>query len=217
MFQSRRRETAARPSQGTRATMDGSGLGKAATGQGESYVRRHPKAPSAGSTTGTGSSRGLFGRAFATRGGSSYADGSGAPALRRLLLLAAVASASLLLSAAPAFASSFTVTLGGTGTGTLVSGQPGPFECSNTPGHEKTGPANCSSTAENFELSAVADAGSAFLKWEGTASTCRAMQGALRIRASLPSRSEGGRRSPQQSSNRRPRLRSKPRPWERVQ
>ncbi|HEX3735058.1 MAG TPA: hypothetical protein VHU86_07860 [Solirubrobacterales bacterium] len=71
-------------------------------------MRRHAKASSAGSTSGTGSSRVRFGRAFATRGGSGDADGSSAPSHRghRLLLLACVALASVLvlgLSAAPAF------------------------------------------------------------------------------------------------------------------
>lgn len=43
-------------------------------------MRRHAKAPSAGSTSGTGSSRGLFGRVLATRGASVDVNGSGAPA-----------------------------------------------------------------------------------------------------------------------------------------
>ena len=47
------------------------------------FVRRHAKAPSAGSTQATGNSRGLFRRALATRGASSDAKGSGAPSPRR--------------------------------------------------------------------------------------------------------------------------------------
>jgi phosphodiesterase/alkaline phosphatase D-like protein len=42
-------------------------------------VRRHAKATSAGSTSGSGGSRALFDRVFATRGASNEAKGSGAP------------------------------------------------------------------------------------------------------------------------------------------
>jgi hypothetical protein len=68
-------------------------------------VRRHAKASSAGSTHGIGSSRGLFGRAFVTRGASSDAEGSGAPSHRSrgiagLLGLALIASGALFGGAA---------------------------------------------------------------------------------------------------------------------
>jgi hypothetical protein len=69
-------------------------------------LRRHAKAPSAGSSEGTGSSRGLFRRAFPIRGGSSDSKRSGAPSFRRAkafcltLVLGALAFA---LTAGPAF------------------------------------------------------------------------------------------------------------------
>jgi hypothetical protein len=73
-------------------------------------VRRHAKASSAGSTHGIGSSRGLFGRAFATRGASSDTGGSGAPSsgapshrsrgIAGLLGLALIASGALFGGAA---------------------------------------------------------------------------------------------------------------------
>ena len=57
-------------------------------------MRSHAKASSAGSTEGSGNVRGLFRRAFAIRGASSEAGGSGARSSR--LLLPAVVSAVLL-------------------------------------------------------------------------------------------------------------------------
>jgi DNA-binding beta-propeller fold protein YncE len=60
------------------------------------------KASFVGSTQGIGNSRGLFGRAFATRGVLRGVDGGGAPALWLLLMLALAAA--LLLFAAPASA-----------------------------------------------------------------------------------------------------------------
>lgn len=70
-------------------------------------MRRHAKAPSAGSTSGTGSSRRPFGHAFATRGASGDDAGSGAPSHRlsapvvALLLLGLLAA----VTATPALAS----------------------------------------------------------------------------------------------------------------
>jgi hypothetical protein len=66
-------------------------------------VRRHAKAPSAGSTEGSGNSRGLLRRAFAARGASIDVRGSGAPSQRRLPLAVLCA---LALFASLAFASS---------------------------------------------------------------------------------------------------------------
>ena len=60
-------------------------------------MRRHAKASSAAATNGTGESRGLFGRAPATRGASSDTDGSGAPTQRRFNLAAPLAVAILIL------------------------------------------------------------------------------------------------------------------------
>ncbi len=84
-------------------------------------MRRHAKAPSAGSTSGTGSSRRLFGRAFATRGGSSGADGSGAPTgparSRVVLLLAALAITALLVASAGAAPKFVRATFGSNGSG----------------------------------------------------------------------------------------------------
>jgi hypothetical protein len=70
-------------------------------------VRRHAKAPSAGSTQATGSSRGLFRRAFATRGASLGFTGTGAPSsrpLRATLAVLALAIAAFAVTAAPASA-----------------------------------------------------------------------------------------------------------------
>lgn len=70
-------------------------------------MKRHAKAPSAGSTSGIGSSRGLFGRAFAVRDASGDLDGSGALAPRLLpaLIVTAVLSAMLTVGVATAAAS----------------------------------------------------------------------------------------------------------------
>jgi hypothetical protein len=57
------------------------------------------KAPSAGSTQATGDSRGLFRRAFATRGASRGSKGSGAPSSRRLHAVLAVLALSIAASA----------------------------------------------------------------------------------------------------------------------
>jgi hypothetical protein len=54
-------------------------------------VKRHAKAPSAGSIDGSGKRRGLFGRAFASRAASSDANGSGAHPHRRALIVLTVA------------------------------------------------------------------------------------------------------------------------------
>ncbi len=65
------------------------------------------KAPSAGSTQASGESRGLFRRAFATRGARNGSKGSGAPSPRRLratLAVLALAIAAFAITAAPASA-----------------------------------------------------------------------------------------------------------------
>jgi hypothetical protein len=70
-------------------------------------VTHHAKATSAGSTEGSGSSRGLFRRAFATRGASGDAKGSGARSngrLRATLAVLVLAIAAFALTAAPALA-----------------------------------------------------------------------------------------------------------------
>jgi len=59
-------------------------------------VRRHAMAPSAGSTSGIGNSRSLFGRAFATRGASSGGDGSGARSQRASIFALAFLAAAIL-------------------------------------------------------------------------------------------------------------------------
>jgi hypothetical protein len=66
-------------------------------------VRRHAKAPSAGSTSGIGSSRGLFGRSLATRGASTGIEGSGAPSSGRIRasVLALTLGALCVLALAP--------------------------------------------------------------------------------------------------------------------
>ena len=72
-------------------------------------MKRHAKAPSAGSIDGSGSSRGLFRRALATRGASVGFEGSGAPSSRRLrnslallgLAITALAATAASASAAP--------------------------------------------------------------------------------------------------------------------
>ncbi len=61
-------------------------------------MRRHAKAPSAGSTSGTGSSRVLIGRALATRGASGDTGGSGASSGR--LLIGVFSALALLLALA---------------------------------------------------------------------------------------------------------------------
>lgn len=69
---------------------------------------RNAKAPSAGSTSATGISRGFLRRAFAARGASSETDGSGAPSAsrgpKRLLAAAAVLALTLTLGVALAAA-----------------------------------------------------------------------------------------------------------------
>ena len=73
-------------------------------------MRRDAKASTAGSTSGIGSSRRLFGRAAAIRGVSSDYKGSGAPSLRLgLAPLLALAAALALL--APSLASAATPTV----------------------------------------------------------------------------------------------------------
>ena len=70
-------------------------------------MRRHAKASSAGSTDGTGNSRGLFRRAVATRGAFSEVEGSGASSSRRApiaLLVALAMIAALAFGATPASA-----------------------------------------------------------------------------------------------------------------
>ncbi len=72
-------------------------------------MKRHAKAPSAGSIEGAGNDRGLFRRAFATRAASISAKGSGAPASRRArstlaLAITAFALLTSLALAAPALA-----------------------------------------------------------------------------------------------------------------
>jgi DNA-binding beta-propeller fold protein YncE len=62
-------------------------------------LRRHAKASSAGSTEGSGNSRGLFRRAVVTRGASSEANGSGARSLRLLSLMALMIGLLVALSA----------------------------------------------------------------------------------------------------------------------
>ena len=70
-------------------------------------MTHHAKAPSAGSTQATGSSRGLFRRALVTRGALGRSKGSGAPSSRRAratLAVLALAIAAFALTAAPALA-----------------------------------------------------------------------------------------------------------------
>ena len=76
-------------------------------------MTHHAKAPSAGSTQAPGSSRGLFRRALATRGGSNDSKGSNAPSSRRrsIALIAGLAGvASLACATAPALAAPPTTT-----------------------------------------------------------------------------------------------------------
>jgi hypothetical protein len=80
-----------------------------ATEQGAQLVTHHAKASSAGSTEGSGTSRGLLPRAFAIRGSSSDSKGSGAHSNGRtpIALIAALAAiAALAFTAAPASADS---------------------------------------------------------------------------------------------------------------
>jgi hypothetical protein len=70
-------------------------------------LKHQAKAPSAGSTQGTGNSRALLRRAFVTRAASGGSSGSGARAGRRirgLVVTLALALCALALTAAPAFA-----------------------------------------------------------------------------------------------------------------
>ncbi len=71
-------------------------------------MTHHAKASSAGSTEGSGSSRGLFRRAFATRGASCEVKGSGARSgrLRATLAVLALVIAAFAVTAAPASAAS---------------------------------------------------------------------------------------------------------------
>ena len=60
-------------------------------------MRSHAKASSAGSTEGSGNARGLFRRAFAIRGASGKAGGSGARSIgRRAAAMVAIAAAAFL-------------------------------------------------------------------------------------------------------------------------
>ncbi len=81
-------------------------------------MRRHAKAPSAGSTLGQGSSLGSVRRALATRGASHDADGSGAPSHRSVFKSSIGLVALLLLALAPAAqgATGVTNVFGSTGT-----------------------------------------------------------------------------------------------------
>jgi hypothetical protein len=68
-------------------------------------VKHHAKASSAGSIEGSGNSRGFFRRAFATRGASDDANGSGARSRGWTVgLLAALTATIFALTSAPAFA-----------------------------------------------------------------------------------------------------------------
>ncbi len=138
------------------------------TDQGESYVRRHAKAPSAGSTLrqATGLRRFVRG-ALATRDASGNAKGIGAPSHGlRLSILGLALAAFFLVPAAQASAETI-VTLAGTGTGSVTSSPEG-IECSNV-GGGSSGP-SCSypfSYAEPFsaELTATPGPGSLFAGW----------------------------------------------------
>jgi hypothetical protein len=88
-------------------------------------VKRHAKASTAGSNSGTGSSRGALRRAFAIRGASSDADGTGAPSATRIVL--AMCAAVLLAGALAAPAQAATrakvgqiPAVGGAGAGALL-------------------------------------------------------------------------------------------------
>jgi hypothetical protein len=73
-------------------------------------VRRHAKAPSAGSTSGSGSRRHIFGHAFANRGAFAGIDGSGA--FSGHLFLALLGAIALFLVVGVNSASALTYTLG---------------------------------------------------------------------------------------------------------
>jgi len=85
-------------------------------------------APSAGSTSGTGTSRGLFARSLATRGASFGSDGIGAPSSRILIVaLFAVSALFLLLASAPAADAAPKKIAGIIGEETDAPGDPGEF------------------------------------------------------------------------------------------
>lgn len=85
-------------------------------------MRRHATAPSAESTSGNGGSRVRFGRAFATRGASDDAKGSGAPSHRYPFAAALVLFALLALLVAPAADAGKVPGFGVLGTGATGTG-----------------------------------------------------------------------------------------------
>jgi hypothetical protein len=107
-----------------------------------------------GSNLGTGSSRARFGIAFATRGVSGSVDGRGAPSRLRIVLILALSGLALLILPVAQASALITVNFAGPGTGTVILSTGGNkvAECSNTPGKEKLGPANCTG---NFTVGAV--------------------------------------------------------------
>jgi hypothetical protein len=113
------------------------GTGMSSTERNAVTVRSHAKAPSAGSTTGTGSSRGLIGSAFATRGASSESDGSGASSSRfriRFSILALSGALLALFAILPVAASAETLELrfSGSGGGTVRIEPFNAMECTST-------------------------------------------------------------------------------------
>jgi NHL repeat len=88
-------------------------------------VKHQAKASSAGSTEGSGNSRGLLRRVFVTRAASLRAEGSGAPSSRLVFapLLAALALLALALSASAALAAQTHVFTGSFGTEGSGAGQ----------------------------------------------------------------------------------------------
>lgn len=138
-------------------------------------MRRHPKAPSGVSISGAGTSRAPFGISSATRGVSGDADGRGAPFYRKGMLALLVGIAALLVLPVASASATLTVNLTGPGTGTVVamSGANILFECSNTPGKEKLGPANCSTSETTVNVRAFPDKPFILGPWSGSeAGTC---------------------------------------------
>jgi len=113
---------------------------------------------------------------------ASSAGSSSAKTVQRFVLLAIATAALLAISSAGAAADTLTVTLSGSETGTVKSSPPG-IECSNTPGHEKLSPADCTHEFTfliSVSLEAIPDSPGVFGHWTGNtfdlppeyASTC---------------------------------------------
>jgi hypothetical protein len=98
-------------------------------------------------------------------------SGKRAPSTSRRLVLTALCAAAFIAIPASQASAEIVIDLAGAGTGTVTS-NPADIDCSNTPGVEREGAAECSGTflelaVPNVSLTATPDAGSVFAGWMG--------------------------------------------------